>query len=163
MTGSWRSRIHGLRVGGARGRDARPRDVRRIAEAVAWKWSGESGVASGTWAAVVAAIGAFLIYNFLFTEPLYTFMIADPGVLLSVVLLLFVGIVVGQLAAMQRSRAELALAREREARAVFSVSRVLAIRESTEKALGQTEILRVEAGMQRGRVRSSHRGASPLT
>jgi two-component system sensor histidine kinase KdpD len=108
------------------------------------------GVAAGTWAAVTAAIGAFLIYNYFFTTPLYTFTISDPGVLLSLVLLLFVGIVVGQLAAMERSRAEMALAREQEARAVFGVSRVLATRESTDQALAQiAEVLRTEAGMQR--------------
>jgi two-component system sensor histidine kinase KdpD len=108
------------------------------------------GVASGTWAAVAVAIGAFLVYNYFFTEPLYTFTISDPGVLLSVVLLLFVGIVVGQLAAKQRSRAELALAREREARAAFSVSRILATRESTPQALAQiAEVLRIEATMDR--------------
>jgi len=108
------------------------------------------GVASGTWAAIAAAIGASLIYNFFFTEPLHTFTISDPGVLLSVVLLLFVGIVVGQLAAMQRSRAEMALSREREARAAFGVSRVLATRESTEMALAQIgDALRAETGMDR--------------
>jgi two-component system sensor histidine kinase KdpD len=108
------------------------------------------GVASGTGAAIAAAIGAFLVYNFLFTEPRYTFAINDPGVLLSVVLLLFVGVVVGQLAAMQRSRAELAQAREREARAAFGVSRVLATRESTAQALAQiARVLREEAGMDR--------------
>jgi two-component system sensor histidine kinase KdpD len=108
------------------------------------------GVASGTWAAIAAAFGAFLIYNYFFTPPLYTFTIADPRAVLSVVLLLFVGIVVGQLAAMQRSRAEMALSREREARAAFGVSRILATRESTERALGQiAEVLCSEAGLQR--------------
>ena len=107
-------------------------------------------VVSGTGAAIVAAIGAFLVYNYFFTQPVHTFTISDPGVLLSVVLLLFVGIVVGQLAAMQRSRAEVALAREREARAVFGISRVLATRESTGQALAQiAEALRAEAGMRR--------------
>ncbi len=108
------------------------------------------GVAAGTWSAVAAAIGASLVYNFFFTEPVHTFAISDPGVLLSVVLLLFVGIVVGQLAALQRSRAELALAREREARAAFGISRVLATRESTPLALAQiAEALRLEADMDR--------------
>ncbi len=108
------------------------------------------GVAAGTRAAVAAAIGAFLVYNYLFTEPLYTFAISDPGALLSVVLLLFVGVVVGQLAAMQRARAELALARGREARAAFGVSRVLATRESTAEALAQiADVLRAETGMDR--------------
>lgn len=108
------------------------------------------GVVAGTGAAIAAAIGAFLVYNFFFTEPLYTFTISDPGALLSVVLLLFVGVVVGQLAAMQRARAELALAREREARAAFGVSRVLATRESTPEALAQiADVLRAETGMDR--------------
>lgn len=86
---------------------------------------------TGTLGAIIAAVASFLLYNFLFTEPLHTFTIADPGVLLSVVLLLFVGIVVGQLAALQRSRAEIARAREREARALFKLSRALATRDST--------------------------------
>ena len=45
---------------------------------------------------------------------------------LNALLLLFVGIVVGELAALQRSRAADALTREREARALFHLSRVLA-------------------------------------
>lgn len=119
------------------------------------------GVVAGTGAAIAAAIGAFLVYNFFFTEPLYTFTISDPGVLLSVVLLLFVGVVVGQLAAMQRARAELALAREREARAAFGVSRVLATRESTTEALAQiADVLRVETAMDRIWVGF---GADPMT
>jgi two-component system sensor histidine kinase KdpD len=53
------------------------------------------------------------------------------------VLLLFVAVVVGQLAAMQRDRAQLAVRREREARALFAVSRALATRESIDLALRQ--------------------------
>jgi len=106
---------------------------------------------TGTLGAVVAAVGSFLLYNFLFTEPVYTFTIADPGVLLGVVLLLFVGIVVGQLAALLRSRAEIARAREREARALFRLSRALATRDSTPPILpeiidilsSQTAMIRV--------------------
>jgi two-component system sensor histidine kinase KdpD len=54
---------------------------------------------------------------------------------LSVVLLLFVGIVVGQLTALQRSRQRTTAAREREARALFRVSRALATRPSIERVL----------------------------
>ncbi len=108
------------------------------------------GLAAGTGAAILAAIGAFLVYNYFFTEPVYTFAVADPGVLLSVVLLLFVGIVVGQLAALSRSRAETARGREREARALFGVSRVLATRSSTDAALARiAEVLSSETGMAR--------------
>ena len=86
---------------------------------------------TGTPGAIAAAIGSFLVYNFFFTEPLHTLTVADSGVLLGVVLLLFVGIVVGQLAALQRARAEIAGIREREARALFMVSRAFATRDAT--------------------------------
>ena len=74
---------------------------------------------AGTWGAIVAAVASFLLYDFLFVLPLYTFTVADPGEWLNLVLLLFIGIVVGQLVALQRSRTEIAKAREREARALF--------------------------------------------
>jgi two-component system sensor histidine kinase KdpD len=113
------------------------------------------GFVEGTAAAILAAIGASLIYNYFFTQPLYTLLISDPGVLLSVVVLLFVGIVVGQLAGLQRSRARAAIVGEREARALFGVSRVLATRSDTDVALAQiatalhdeTAMLRVWIGL----------------
>ncbi len=108
------------------------------------------GVSIGTAGAIAAAAGAFLAYTYLFTEPVHTFAVNDPEVLLSVVLFLFVGIVVGQLAARQRSRATAAEAREREARALFDISHVLATRESTDDALAQiVRALAAETGMQR--------------
>jgi two-component system, OmpR family, sensor histidine kinase KdpD len=104
----------------------------------------------GTGGAIATAVGSAALYNFLFTEPKYTFAIHDPGVLLSVVLLLFIGIVVGQLAALQRQRAETATAREREARALFVVSRSLATRSSMAVALrGILDVLVAEAGLER--------------
>src|SRR3954463_1474642 len=95
-----------------------------------------TAIVSGTAGAIATAVASFVLYNFLFTEPRFTLSMHEPGVWLSVVLLLFVGIVVGQLAAMQRDRAELASRREREARALFSVSRALATRESVDFVLG---------------------------
>ena len=94
-----------------------------------------TAVVSGTLGAIGTAVASFVLYNFLFTEPRYTLSMQEPGVWLSVVLLLFVGIVVGQLTALQRSRAELARAREREARALFAISRGLAVRESIDAVL----------------------------
>src|SRR3954453_16495981 len=95
-----------------------------------------TAIVSGTPGAIATAVASFILYNYLFTEPRFTLSMHEPGVWLSVVLLLFVGIVVGQLAAMQRDRAELASRREREARALFSVSRALATRESVDFVLG---------------------------
>ena len=105
---------------------------------------------AGTAGAVVTAIGSAGVYNYLFTEPRFTFTIHDAGVLLSVVLLLFVGIVVGELAALQHQRADAATAREAEARALFRVSRSLATRESMAEALRAIlAVLVAEAGVQR--------------
>src|SRR5215211_7302215 len=74
-----------------------------------------TAVASGTWGAVVAAVASFVLYNFLFVDPRYTFAANHPGELVNLFLLLFVGMVVGQLAARQSDRADAARAREREA------------------------------------------------
>jgi two-component system sensor histidine kinase KdpD len=107
-------------------------------------------IVSGTWGAVLTAVASFLLYNFLFVDPRHTFTVARPGELVNLLLLLFVGIVVGQLAALQRARAEDAIAREHEARALFQVSRALATRESTLAVLASiVGILRDESGMDR--------------
>jgi two-component system sensor histidine kinase KdpD len=99
---------------------------------------------------VVAAVASFTLYNFLFIDPRYTFAAEHPGEVVNLFLLLFVGIVVGELAALQRDRADLARAREREARALFQVSRALATRASTPAVLPAViDILAREAGMDR--------------
>jgi two-component system sensor histidine kinase KdpD len=104
--------------------------------------------AAGTVGAVVASIASFLLYNYLYTEPRYTFTIDQPGVWLSVILLLFVGVVVGQLVALLRSRAEVARSREREAYALFKLSRALATRASIPAVLPEiVEILASQTRM----------------
>ena len=102
----------------------------------------------GTVGAVLTSVAAFLLYNYLFTDPRYTLSMHESGVWLSVVLLLFTGIVVGQLTAAMRSRAETGRIREREARSLFQISRELATRPSTEAALAEIcSILDSETGM----------------
>ncbi len=109
-----------------------------------------TAIVSGTWGAVISAFAAFVLYNFLFVEPTLTLTVAQPGELVNLVLLLFVGIVVGQLVALQRARAEEAIAREREARSLFQVSRALATRASTPSVLPViATILREHTGMTR--------------
>jgi two-component system sensor histidine kinase KdpD len=80
----------------------------------------------GTVAAIGAAIGAFLMYNVLFVEPRITFEVARPDELVTLLLLLFVGLVIGRLTGRLRDREQLAQRREREARALFGISRELA-------------------------------------
>lgn len=94
-----------------------------------------SAIVAGTPGAITAAVGSFLAYNVLFTDPRGTLVVDDPGVWLNLVLLLFVGIVVGQLAALQRSRAAEARAREREAMALYRISRGLASRSTSQEGL----------------------------
>jgi two-component system sensor histidine kinase KdpD len=104
---------------------------------------------SGTVGALLAAVSGILIYDYLFTNPFQTLAISDPGEWLSLILLLFVGLVVGQLTALERARAVTAEAREREARELFLVSRALATRASTTGVLSEiAEVLRREAGLQ---------------
>ncbi len=94
-----------------------------------------TAIVAGAPGAIVASLASFLLYDFFFTVPYYTFTVRDPAEWLSLVLLLFVGIVVGQLAALQRSLAREAQAREREARGLFQVSFALATRDSTDGVL----------------------------
>jgi two-component system sensor histidine kinase KdpD len=89
----------------------------------------------GTVASVAAAIGAFLVYNLLFVEPRITFFVARADELVTLVLLLFVGVLIGRLAGLQRDRERLSRRREREARALFAVSRELATARHVEAAL----------------------------
>jgi len=101
---------------------------------------------SGTAGAQAAAVLGILLYDYLFTHPFATLIISDPGEWLSLVLLLFVGLVVGQLTALERSRTITAEAREREARELFLVSRALATRASTTAVLQEIAALLRRAG-----------------
>jgi len=104
----------------------------------------------GRVAVLLVAVASFLLYDALFVEPRFTFTVANSGEWLNLVLLLAVGLLVGQMAALLRIRQETAVAREREARALFSVSRELATRPSTVEVLPRiVEILREEARLSR--------------
>ena len=92
-------------------------------------------VLRGTGPAIVTAIGAFLVYDFFFIEPYYTFTVHDPAEWLNLLLLLVVGVVVGRLAGLQRDRAVSALEGQREAVAMFNVSFTLASEQDRAAAL----------------------------
>lgn len=83
-------------------------------------------IRAGTVAAVVTAFGSFVAYNVLFVEPRNSLAVAAPEELLNLLLLLFVGAVIGRLAGTQRDRERVAQVREREARAQFAITRELA-------------------------------------
>ena len=127
----------------------------------------------GTVPAIVTAIGAFLSHDFLFIEPRFTFTVHDPGEWLNLILLLVVGIVVGRLAGQVRDRAIAAETREREARALFRISRALAqspraaaaLPEIVASVLEETGMSRVWVTLGEGpaaRVLSDSDGSAPL-
>ncbi|MEZ0240646.1 MAG: DUF4118 domain-containing protein [Chloroflexota bacterium] len=104
-----------------------------------------TALVSGTIGALASAIAGMALYDYLFTQPLHTLAISDPDEWLSLILLLFVGLVVGQLTALERSRTLLANTREREARELFQVSRALATRRSTPTVLAEIAAVLREA------------------
>jgi two-component system sensor histidine kinase KdpD len=107
-------------------------------------------IRQGTTAALMTALGAFVVYNLLFVEPRFTLAVARPEELITLFLLLFVGIVIGRLGGAQRERQRLAAQREREARALFAISRELATAPRLSDAIGTVlERVRADAGMTR--------------
>ena len=103
-------------------------------------------MARGTVPAIVTAIGAFLVYDFFFIEPLHTFTVRDPAEWLNLLLLLVVGIVVGRLAGRERDRAVAAIEGEREAPALFNISFTLATGSDASADFGRiAEIVRDES------------------
>jgi two-component system sensor histidine kinase KdpD len=84
------------------------------------------GMLYGTAPAVATSVAAFLLYDFLFVPPVFTFTIASPDEWLNLLLLLAVAVVIGRLAALQTQRAQEAADRALEAEALFGVTSVLA-------------------------------------
>lgn len=123
-----------------------------------------SAATFGTAAGIGASVGAFLLYDFLFVDPRYTLTVSEPGEWLNLILLLVVGVAVGQLGAALRTRAQTAMNREREARALFAVSRVLATRRSAIEACRPiADILKRETQMSRVWIAISTGGANERT
>jgi two-component system sensor histidine kinase KdpD len=84
------------------------------------------GMGYGSWMAVGTSVASFLLYDFFFVQPLYTFSIAAPEEWLDLLLFLFVAIVIGRLSALQLQRRREAELRSAEARAMFAMSRDIA-------------------------------------
>lgn len=89
----------------------------------------------GSWAAVGTAFGAFLIYDYLFLPPEFTFVVSDPQHILTLALLLVVGVAIGRLTGLQRDQAQRSERREREAHALFGISRAITSAKQMKDAL----------------------------
>lgn len=104
----------------------------------------------GTWEAVATSVASVLVYDFFFTEPRFTFQVADPQEWLNLLLFLVVAVVIGRLAALQTERAEESSQRAREAQSLFAISRSLATATSVREAADEiVERLCIDTGMVR--------------
>lgn len=86
-------------------------------------------IAGGTYglgAALVAAAGSFLLYNFLFTEPRYTLLVAEADDIITLLALLLVASIVGPLAARLKLQANAARHNTERVETLFDFSRRLA-------------------------------------
>ena len=92
------------------------------------------GMRWGTVPAVITALAAFLAYDFLFVQPLYTFTISSPEEWLNLLLLLAVAVAIGRLVAIQADHAAELAQRALEAQALFGISRALAETRTVEEA-----------------------------
>lgn len=92
------------------------------------------GMRWGTIPAIATSLAAFLAYDFLFVQPLYTFTISSPDEWLNLLLLLAVAVAIGRLVAIQAERTAEVAQRAREAQALFGISRALAETRTVEEA-----------------------------
>ena len=92
------------------------------------------GMRWGTIPAVATSVAAFLAYDFLFVQPLYTFTIGSPEEWLNLLLFLAVAVAIGRLVAIQAEHAQQVAQQAREAQALFSISRALAETRTAEEA-----------------------------
>ena len=97
---------------------------------------------AGPGPAVLAAVLAFLAWDFFFLPPYGTFAIRDPKDWLSLGAFLIVGVIVGVLAGRMREREARAVARERETAALNRLSAELVSQTSTE-AMARTALAEI--------------------
>jgi two-component system, OmpR family, sensor histidine kinase KdpD len=80
----------------------------------------------GRVAGIAASVLSFLIYNFLFIRPYYTFLVAHPQDFIAMIVLLSVAILISTLMARVQANLEMVRKREREAIQLFNLSADLA-------------------------------------
>ena len=84
-----------------------------------------TAVRFGLWPSLLAGAVSALCYNFFFTEPYYTFAIADPRNVIAVVFFAIVAVVVSNVAARARTLAVTSMARARTTESLYAFSRKL--------------------------------------
>jgi two-component system sensor histidine kinase KdpD len=98
--------------------------------------------------AIYASALSFLVYNFFFIPPLYTFTIAEPYELLALVIFLVVAIITSALAGRVRDQATISAGRMRATRRLFEFTRRLSGLASFE-AVAEGAASEIHAGLGR--------------
>ena len=80
----------------------------------------------GLWPSLFASVLSALSYNFLFTEPFFTFHVADPRNVVAVAFFMIVAVIVSNVAARARVHGLAAMARARTTESLYAFSRKLA-------------------------------------
>jgi two-component system, OmpR family, sensor histidine kinase KdpD len=79
----------------------------------------------GIWPAIYGSMLSFLVYNFFFIPPLYTFTIAEPYELLALLIFLIVAVITSALAGRVREQATVSASRMRAMRRLYEFTRRL--------------------------------------
>lgn len=81
---------------------------------------------AGRWVALAAVVASAGAFNFLFLEPRFTFLIADPAYAVAFAAMLVIGFTMTALVARARERADLAQEHEQQSSVLYSLARELA-------------------------------------
>jgi two-component system, OmpR family, sensor histidine kinase KdpD len=84
-----------------------------------------TAISFGMWPAIYASVLSFLVYNFFFIPPIYTFTVAEPYELLALVIFLVVAVVSSALAGRVREQARISANRMRAMRRLYEFTRRL--------------------------------------
>ena len=80
----------------------------------------------GLWPSILASVASSLCYNFFFMPPIYTFTITDPVNVVAFFFFMLIAILVSNVAARVRTRADSAIGRIRTTEQLYAFSRKLA-------------------------------------
>ncbi len=106
-----------------------------------------TATAFGSGPAVLAAVAAFLAFDWFFVDPRHTLTVSDPEEWVALLLFLATAVITGQMAAGQRRRAQEARAREREAVVLYDAVRLMNDGNSESTLHAVAELLRRELGL----------------
>src|SRR5882724_4020422 len=93
-------------------------------------------ITRGRYAAILASIISFLLFDYFLIPPLYLFAVTNPDEWFALFIFLATAIITGQLASAYKRRAELASQRENETRALYEMLRSTATAMNLERQLG---------------------------